>query len=77
MESKHKGQVALVTGAGARVGRRIALRLAESGMTIAAHYHTSRTGAEEVVREIELQGGRAMAFSADLESAGRRPRAGL
>jgi pteridine reductase len=63
-----KGRVALVTGAGKRVGRAIAMALAERGATIAIHYRSSRTEAEEGVARITGQGGRAQAFAADLEN---------
>lgn len=63
-----KGRVALVTGAGRRVGRAIALALAERGAAIAIHYRSSRTEAAEGVARIVAQGGRAQAFAADLES---------
>jgi NAD(P)-dependent dehydrogenase (short-subunit alcohol dehydrogenase family) len=56
----------LITGAGARVGRAIALRLARAGWTAAVHYHRSRAPAEETVRLIEAAGGRAAALTADL-----------
>lgn len=36
-----KGKVALVTGAGRRVGRAIAVALAERGTDIAVHYRSS------------------------------------
>lgn len=62
-----KGKVALVTGAARRVGRTIAVRLAERGAALAVHYNRSRAEAEEVVGEIERAGGRARAFGADLE----------
>jgi pteridine reductase len=61
-----KGRVALVTGAGKRVGRAIAMALAERGATIAIHYRSSRTEAEEGVARIAGRGGRAQAFAADL-----------
>ncbi|MBX3132695.1 MAG: SDR family oxidoreductase [Gemmatimonadaceae bacterium] len=59
-------RVALVTGAGQRVGRAIAAALAEDGWAIAAHYRQSREGAEELVASIRAQGGEAEAFGADL-----------
>jgi pteridine reductase len=63
-----KGRVALVTGAGKRVGRAIALALAARGAAIAMHYRSSRTEAEEGVARITAQGGTARAFAANLES---------
>jgi pteridine reductase len=60
------GRVALVTGAGRRVGRAIALALGERGMRVAVHFNASRAGAEETVRGISEGGGEAHAFGADL-----------
>ena len=57
---------AFVTGAGKRLGREMALALAERGHAVAVHYATSAAGAEDTVREIEAAGGRAVALSADL-----------
>lgn len=64
-------RVALVTGAGQRVGRVIALALASHGLRVGIHYNNSRAGAESTVEEIRAAGGEATPFHADL----RRPEA--
>src|SRR5579885_118631 len=61
------GKVALVTGAGRRVGRAIALGLAARGVTLAIHYRNSAGDASRTVAEIEGRGGKARAVRADLE----------
>jgi pteridine reductase len=63
-----QGQVGLVTGAGKRLGRAVALRLAHEGADVAVHYNSSAGGAEEVCREIEALGRRAVAMPAELRS---------
>jgi len=63
---KLAGRVALVTGAGKRLGRAVALRLAAEGADVAVHYGKSATEAREVVSEIEKLGQRSAAFSAEL-----------
>jgi len=68
MEKKLSGKVALVTGAGKRLGRAVALRLAEEGADVAVHYGTSAKEAAEVVGKIEEAGQRAVAIRADLRS---------
>jgi len=57
---------ALVTGAGKRLGRAMALYLAQRGFDVAVHYATSADSANEVVAEIEAMGQRAVAIQADL-----------
>jgi NAD(P)-dependent dehydrogenase (short-subunit alcohol dehydrogenase family) len=59
---------ALVTGAAKRIGRAIALALAEDGYDIAVHYGNSRAEAEAVVAAIAAKGHRAIALAADLAS---------
>ena len=61
-----KGQVALVTGAGRRLGRAVALQLAEEGADVVVHYRSSQAEAQEAVGEIEKLGRRAIAIAADL-----------
>lgn len=63
-----RGKVALVTGAGKRLGRAVALRLASEGASVAVHYRKSAAEAEEVVAAIKSAGGRAAAFPAELTS---------
>ena len=63
------GKVALVTGAGRRLGRAMAQALAGRGMTLALHYHASEVGARSLEQEIRTAGGRAACFSADLTRA--------
>jgi pteridine reductase len=63
------GKVALVTGAGRRLGRAMALALSERGMTLAIHHHASSAGARALEQEILSQGRRAARFSADLTDA--------
>lgn len=59
-------RAALVTGAGKRIGRAIALDLARHGLAVAVHYNNSAEAAEDVVAEIRAQGGTAVALQADL-----------
>lgn len=65
------GRVALVTGAGRRVGRAIALGLAQDGYGVGVHYNASADGAEAVVEEIIASGGRAVALGQDLAQVDR------
>jgi pteridine reductase len=64
--SGQEGRVALVTGAGVRVGAAIARRLARAGMGVAVHHHTSAAEAGALCEELRGEGGRAEPFGADL-----------
>ena len=66
MSENLQGKVALVTGAGKRIGRAVALRLARGGADVAVHFHRSEKDAREVVTEIERLGRKAVALQADL-----------
>jgi len=61
-----QGRTALVTGAGHRVGRALALALGARGMRVAVHYNATAAGAEETVRLIDAAGGAAASFPGDL-----------
>lgn len=58
--------VALVTGAGKRLGRAMALYLAGRGYDLAVHYASSEVEAQDVVAEARAMGRQAQAFQADL-----------
>jgi len=57
---------ALVTGGGARLGRAMALYLADRGFDVAVHYNSSAAEAESVVAAIVAKGRSALAVQADL-----------
>lgn len=60
------GRVALVTGAGRRVGRALAVALGARGMHVIVHYHASSAGAEETVHLVTRAGGTGEMLCADL-----------
>lgn len=68
------GRIALVTGAGQRLGSAFARALAGRGMALAIHYNHSAAGAEALREEILNGGGRAELFQADLTDAGAAAR---
>lgn len=57
---------ALVTGAGARIGREMAVYLASRGFAVGVHYASSEKGAWETVQIIQSAGGVAKTIQADL-----------
>ncbi len=58
--------LSLVTGASKRLGRAIAIRLAEEGADVAIHYHQSQADSKEVATKISELGRRTCSVSADL-----------
>jgi len=58
-----------VTGGAIRVGRAIALALAEAGMDVAIHYHRSAAEAARTRRDLAARGVRAVTLRADLRRA--------
>ena len=60
------GKTALVTGASRGIGRQIAVTLAGYGATVIVNYNGSQAKAEEVVKEIEANGGRATAIQCNV-----------
>ncbi len=62
------GKVALVTGAAKRLGRAVALRLAEEGADVVIHYRSSPAEAQSAVGEIEKIGRRSVAIAANLNT---------
>ena len=61
-----QGRVALVTGAGRRIGRGVALALAAQGARVAVHHRSRPEEAAAVVGEIAAAGGKAFAVQAEL-----------
>lgn len=61
-----QGRVALVTGGARRVGKAIALALADRGADVVVHYNSSQASADETSAELRALGVRAAAIQADL-----------
>lgn len=59
-------KVALVTGGSRGIGRSIATTLAETGAQVVVNYRTNEAAAQEVVQQIEANGGKALAVGADV-----------
>ena len=70
MTSKIKG-AALVTGAAKRIGRQVALHLAQEGYAIALHYHRSKSDAMSTAQAIYKTGARCELFCCDLADEGQ------
>ncbi len=66
MDKPLKGKIALVTGASKRIGRAIALALAERGAHVAITYLASQAEAEKTVRALAAHEAEALAVRCDL-----------
>jgi len=63
-----KGKTAVVTGASRGIGRAIAIKLATLGVNIVVNYRNSYDAVQEVVKEIQALGARALAVQCDISS---------
>ncbi len=63
---KLEGQIALVTGGSRGIGRAICTALAREGAAVAVNYRSGKEQADEVVREVDAAGGRAVAVGGDV-----------
>jgi 3-oxoacyl-[acyl-carrier protein] reductase len=64
------GKVAIVTGASKGIGAGIAKALANAGAAVVVNYASSKDGADQVVKEISQNGGKATAVQGDVAKAG-------
>jgi len=65
-----KEKVAVVTGAATGIGREIAFHLAREGAAVAVDFAGKSDKAEEVVRQIKQDGGKAIAVECDVSQQG-------
>jgi len=68
MKLKLKDQVVLVTGGDSGIGRAISLAFADEGARVVVNYNSSEEKADEVVRQIVDNGGRAIAVQCNVSS---------
>ena len=64
-----EGKVAIVTGGASGIGHATATALAECGAAVSINYHRNEAGAESLRKQINSNGGRAIAIQADVTNA--------
>ena len=74
MDQTLKGKNALVVGASRGIGREIAKKLASEGAVVVVNYNRGKEAANETVRQIEENGGKAVAIGADISVLENIPR---
>jgi 3-oxoacyl-[acyl-carrier protein] reductase len=67
--SEFEGKSAIVTGGSRGIGRAIVKELAARGAKVAFSYSSNRESADSLVAEIEAEGGKVLAFQADVVDA--------
>ncbi|MEX0751059.1 MAG: SDR family NAD(P)-dependent oxidoreductase, partial [Dehalococcoidia bacterium] len=68
-EKRLEGQVAVVTGASRGIGRACAEELAREGATVVINYNQSPEPAEQLAKQVNDAGGKAMTFKAHVGNA--------
>lgn len=68
MDGPLTGKITLITGAGIRLGRALAVAVARAGSSVAVHFHASESGAHDTVEAIRGLQGQAQLFRADLRN---------
>lgn len=68
-----EGKVAIVTGGAVRLGKALALALAQEGARLVVHYGSSAGPARETVQAIKALGSQALAIQADLGQPSQTP----
>ncbi|MFB0907141.1 MAG: glucose 1-dehydrogenase [Spirosomataceae bacterium] len=66
MDQTLENQVAVVTGSSSGIGRAVVKELAKRGASVVVNYRSSKEEAEEVQKEIEAEGGKAIVVQADI-----------
>jgi len=64
-----KGMTALITGAARRIGREIAIALADVGVNVVIHYRSSAAEAERLSTDLAARGAKTWLIEADFESS--------
>ncbi len=62
-----ENKVALVTGAGVRIGQAVAVKLGQLGMRLVIHYHHSEEGAKQTIQKLPGKKSRHLVLQADLK----------